>query len=71
FSLTCQNCPDVVQALNLMAVLNPQIEHVAIEGGAFEAEVEQRQVMAVPSVFLNGQPFASGRMSVEEILAKL
>ena len=71
FSLTCQNCPDVVQALNLMAVLNPQVEHVAIEGGAFQAEVDQRQVMAVPSVFLNGQLFASGRMTVEELLAKL
>ena len=71
FSLTCQNCPDVVQALNLMAVLNPHIEHVAIEGGAYEAEVEKRQVMSVPSVYLNGQPFAQGRMGVEEILAKL
>ena len=71
FSLTCQNCPDVVQALNLLAVLNPAIEHVAIEGGAFQAEVEAREVMAVPSVFLNGQLWANGRMSVEEILAKL
>jgi alkyl hydroperoxide reductase subunit F len=71
FSLTCQNCPDVVQALNLMAVLNPRITHTAIDGALFQAEVEQRQVMAVPSVYLNGQPFASGRMGVEEILAKL
>ena len=71
FSLTCQNCPDVVQALNLMAVLNPRISHTAIDGALFQAEVEQRQVMAVPSVYLNGQPFASGRMGVEEILAKI
>ncbi|TAJ53126.1 MAG: alkyl hydroperoxide reductase subunit F [Nevskiaceae bacterium] len=71
FSLTCQNCPDVVQALNLMAVLNPRISHTAIDGALFQAEVEQRQVMAVPSVYLNGQPFANGRMGVEEILAKL
>lgn len=71
FSLSCQNCPDVVQALNLMAVLNPDIEHVAIDGALFQDEVERRQVMAVPSVFLNGEPFASGRMGVEEILAKV
>lgn len=71
FSLSCQNCPDVVQALNLMAVLNPAIEHVAIDGALFQDEVERRQVMAVPSVFLNGEPFASGRMGVEEILAKV
>lgn len=71
FSLSCQNCPDVVQALNLMAVLNPNIEHVAIEGGAFQHEVESRQVMSVPSVFLNGELFAVGRMSIEEIVAKL
>ncbi|WP_312527007.1 alkyl hydroperoxide reductase subunit F [Paracoccus sp. (in: a-proteobacteria)] len=71
FSLSCQNCPDVVQALNLMAVLNPGIEHVAIDGALFQPEVEARQIMSVPTVFLNGQPFASGRMSAEEILAKI
>ncbi|WP_102226382.1 alkyl hydroperoxide reductase subunit F [Acidimangrovimonas sediminis] len=71
FSQSCQNCPDVVQALNLMAVLNPRIEHVAIDGSTFQAEVEERQVMSVPSVWLNGEPFASGRMSLEEILAKI
>ena len=71
FSLSCQNCPDVVQALNLMAVLNPNIEHTAIEGSAFQAEVEARQVMSVPSIYLNGEPFAAGRMGVDEILAKL
>lgn len=71
FSLSCQNCPDVVQALNLMAVLNPAIEHVAIEEGAFQKEVEARQVMSVPSVFLNGELFAVGRLSIEEIVAKL
>ncbi|WP_022976903.1 alkyl hydroperoxide reductase subunit F [Nevskia ramosa] len=71
FSLSCQNCPDVVQALNLMAVLNPNIEHVAIEGSAFQAEVDARQVMSVPCIFLNGEVFAAGRMGVDEILAKL
>jgi alkyl hydroperoxide reductase subunit F len=71
FSLSCQNCPDVVQALNLMAVLNPRISHVAIDGGVFPAEVESRQVMSVPTVYLNGQIFGQGRMEVEEIVAKL
>jgi NADH-dependent peroxiredoxin subunit F len=71
FSLSCQNCPDVVQALNLMAVLNPRITHVSIDGGLFPAEVEARKVMAVPTVFLNGEPFASGRMELEQIVAKI
>ncbi len=71
FSLSCQNCPDVVQALNLMSVLNPKIRHVAIDGGLFPDEVAARQIMAVPAVFLNGKPFAQGRMSLEEILAKV
>ncbi len=71
FSLTCQNCPDVVQALNLMSVLNPRISHVAIEGGAFQSEVDARQIMSVPAIFLNGEPFGQGRMNVEQIVAKL
>jgi alkyl hydroperoxide reductase subunit F len=70
-SLSCHNCPDVVQALNLMAALNPRIKHTAIDGGLFQQEVEERQVMAVPMVFLNGKHFGQGRMSVEEILAKV
>ena len=70
-SLTCHNCPDVVQAFNLMAVLNPRIRHTAIDGGLFQDEVERRQIMAVPLVFLNGEVFASGRMDVAEIVAKL
>jgi alkyl hydroperoxide reductase subunit F len=71
FSLTCQNCPDVVQALNLMSVVNPRITHVAIDGALFQDEVEARQVMAVPSVFLNGEPFDQGRMTLEQIVGKL
>ena len=71
FSLSCQNCPDVVQALNLMCVLNPRVKHVAIDGALFQDEVEARQVMAVPSIFLNGQPFEQGRMSLEQIVARL
>ena len=71
YSQSCQNCPDVVQALNLMAIVNPSISHVAIDGAAFSDEAEARQVMAVPCVYLNGEVFGSGRMSLEEILAKL
>lgn len=71
FSLSCQNCPDVVQALNLMAVLNPNIRHVAIDGALFQDEVDQRKVMSVPSVYLNGEFFEQGRMTVEELIAKL
>lgn len=71
FSLSCQNCPDVVQALNLMAILNPDVHHVAIDGALFKDEVEERQVMSVPSIYLNGEPFDQGRMSLEQILAKV
>jgi len=71
FSLSCQNCPDVVQALNLMAVLNPNVKHVAIDGALFQDEVEARQIMSVPSIYLNGELFTQGRMSEQEILAKL
>jgi len=71
FSLSCQNCPDVVQALNLMSVLNPKIRHVAIDGALYQDEVEARQVMSVPTVYLNGEVFDQGRMSLEQILAKL
>lgn len=70
-SLTCHNCPDVVQALNLMAIQNPRIRTTMIEGGTFQEEVKERQVMAVPTVFLNGTEFGQGRMSLEEILAKI
>ena len=70
-SLSCHNCPDVVQALNLMAVLNPRIRHVAIDGALFKDEVESRQIMAVPTVFLNGEVFGSGRMEVSDILARV
>ena len=71
YSLSCQNCPDVVQALNLMSVLNPRIQHVAIDGALFPDEVEARQVMSVPTVFLNGEVFDQGRMSLEQILARI
>jgi len=70
-SLSCHNCPDVVQALALMAILNPNISTTVIEGGTFQQEVEQRQVMAVPMVFQGGEMFDSGRMSLEQIVARL
>ena len=70
-SLSCHNCPDVVQALNLMAALNPGISSVMIDGAMFQDEVNARKIMAVPTVFLNGEPFGQGRMTIEEILAKV
>ncbi|WP_348692469.1 alkyl hydroperoxide reductase subunit F [Duganella fentianensis] len=70
-SLSCHNCPEVVQALNAMAVINPRIKVTTIDGGVFPQEVEARQIMAVPMMFLNGEHFGQGRSSVEEILAKL
>jgi alkyl hydroperoxide reductase subunit F len=71
FSLSCQNCPEVVQALNIMALINPRIRHTAIDGALFQNEVESRQIMAVPTMFLNGEVFGQGRSGVKEILAKL
>src|SRR5699024_3364923 len=70
-SLTCQNCPEVVQALNIMSVLNPNVTHTMIDGAAFKEEVEEKNIMAVPTAFLNGEEFGGGRMTVEEILVKL
>jgi len=70
-SLSCHNCPDVVQALSLMAIFNPKVKTTVIEGGAFQNEVTTREIMAVPSIYLNGALFGNGRMLVEEIVAKL
>ncbi|TCL35579.1 alkyl hydroperoxide reductase subunit F [Anaerospora hongkongensis] len=70
-SLSCHNCPEVVQALNLMSVLNPAITHTMVDGAVFQEEVQAKNIMAVPVVYLNGEFFSSGRMSVEEILAKI
>ncbi|PLK50026.1 alkyl hydroperoxide reductase subunit F [Uliginosibacterium sp. TH139] len=70
-SLTCHNCPDVVQALNLMAVLNSNVRSTMIDGALFQAEVESRQIMGVPAIYLNGELFGQGRMTLEEIIAKL
>ena len=70
-SLSCHNCPDVVQALNLMAVLNPGVTSTMIDGALFQGLVDERKIMAVPTVFLNGESFGQGRMTIEEIVAKL
>jgi alkyl hydroperoxide reductase subunit F len=70
-SLSCHNCPEVVQALNLMAAINPRIRHVMIDGALFQKEVDDRKIMAVPTIFLNGQEFGHGRMGVAEILNKI
>lgn len=70
-SLSCHNCPEVVQALNTMSVINPRIKVVTIDGGVFKKEVEDKQILAVPMMFLNGQHFGQGRTNVEEILAKI
>ena len=70
-SLSCHNCPEVVQALNIMAVLNPNISHTMVDGSFFQDEVAAKEVMAVPAVHLNGEPFANGRITMEQILAKL
>lgn len=70
-SLTCQNCPTVVQAINAMAVLNPRIKHTAVEGSIFQDEVQEKRILAVPTVYINGKEFASGRMTVADFVAKL
>ena len=70
-SLSCQICPDVVQALNVMAVLNPRISHTMIDGALYQDEVNSRQIMAVPTVYMNGEQFGQGRLELDEILAKL
>ncbi|MDR1550125.1 MAG: alkyl hydroperoxide reductase subunit F [Hungatella sp.] len=70
-SLSCHNCPEVVQALNLMSILNPGITHTMIDGAAFKDEAESKNIMAVPTVLLNGEFFGGGRMTLEEILGKL
>ena len=70
-SLSCHNCPDVVQALNLMAVLNPGVRSTMIDGALFQDEVTKRQIMGVPAIYLNCELFGQGRMTLEEIIAKL
>ncbi|EUJ31004.1 alkyl hydroperoxide reductase subunit F [Listeria floridensis FSL S10-1187] len=70
-SLSCHNCPDVVQALNIMSVLNPLVSHTMVEGGMFQKEIDAKNIMGVPTVFLNGEEFSNGRMTIEQILEKV
>ena len=70
-SLSCHNCPDVVQAMNMMAVINPNITHVMVEGGLYQDEIKERNIMSVPTIFLNGEMFGAGRMELDEILPKI
>ncbi len=70
-SLSCPNCPDVVQAINIMALLNPNIKSTTVDGSLFEEEVEEQNITAVPTIKLNGQDFSQGRISLEDILNKL
>jgi alkyl hydroperoxide reductase subunit F len=70
-SLSCHNCPDVVQALNAMSIINPNISHVMIDGALFQKEVEEKQIMAVPTIYLNGKLFGQGRMELDEIVNKI
>lgn len=70
-SLTCHNCPEVVQSLNMMATINPNITHTMIEGGLYQDEVKARNIMSVPTIFLNGEEFGAGRMDIDQILPKI
>lgn len=70
-SLSCQNCPTVVQSLNAMSVINPRIKHTAVEGSLFQDEVEANGIQAVPTIYLNGEEFGSGRMGIEDFVRKL
>ena len=70
-SLSCHNCPDVVQAMNMMAVINPNITHVMVEGGLYQDEIKEKNIMSVPTIFLNGEMFGAGRMELDEILPKI
>lgn len=71
YSITCHNCPDVIQALNLMSVLNPNISHTAIDGALYQNEIEEKQIMGVPTVFLNGEHFSQGRMELAEVVSRI
>lgn len=70
-SLSCHNCPDVVQAMNMMAVINPNITHTMVEGGLYQDEIKAKEIMSVPTIYLNGEMFGAGRMELEEILVKI
>ncbi len=70
-SLSCHNCPDVVQSLNQFALLNDNISNEMLDGGLFPELIEARNVQGVPAVFLNGEPFANGKIDTAQLLDKL
>lgn len=70
-SVTCINCPEVVQSLNTISIINPKVKHIAVEGSAFKDEVDALGVMSVPAVFENGKMISSGRSSIDELVAIL
>lgn len=70
-SLTCTNCPDVVQALNIMALYNKNIQHELIDGGLFKDEADAHNVQAVPSVYIGDETLHIGRSNLGELLDKL
>ena len=70
-SLSCHNCPEVVQALNQFALLNDNISHEMIDGGVFQDLINARNIQVVPAVFLNGKPFANGKIDTAKLLEKL
>ncbi|WP_026374613.1 alkyl hydroperoxide reductase subunit F [Aestuariibacter salexigens] len=70
-SLSCHNCPDVVQALNQFALLNPHIKTEMIDGGLFPELVEQNNIQGVPTVILNGEVFANGKVDTAQLIDKL
>ena len=70
-SLSCHNCPDVVQALNVLSLLNPGISHCMIDGALFQDEINTKKIMSVPTIHLNGKEFGQGRMDLEEIINKI
>lgn len=67
-SVTCLNCPEVVQSLNTISIINPKIQHTVVEGSAFREEVERLGIMSVPAVFEDGKLISSGRAGIDELV---
>ena len=70
-SLSCHNCPEVVQALNQISILNPNVSHEMIDGGVYPELVAERKIQGVPTIYLNGKQFGSGKMEISEIIEKI
>lgn len=70
-SLSCHNCPDVVQALNQFALLNDNISSEMIDGGLYQDVIKERDIQGVPTVYVNGELFANGKVDAAKLLEKL